>query len=426
MRTTYGVQMVDRILERLEKEIVGGRNTHVTLDRELFNMAIDAWANSGDTRGPSRAEQILQRMEELSTNHSNLQPDICTFNTVINAWAQSKGNVHKSVSRAEQILTQLERRSDETMGRAQQHLKPNTITYTTVMKTLAKCAGGVVDNPTASVNKAEMVLRSMVQRYLDGERNVKPNIMSFNTVIDAAARVGDAERAERLMKLLDYLYRQYGNLDLQPNVHVYTTVINAWARSTRKGAASRAEEILRDMIHRCANGEPHLKPTTITYNTVLHALAKRGTPNTAERAEALLKYMVNSYLEGDHDVQPDNISFNSVIDAWGNCGDSTAPHRAEEILEYMERTTSRTAKMIHKEANNPIQPTVYVYNTLLKAWARSMDKGSADRVEWILWDMQRQYKEEGKYHLKPNTITYNTVIHALAIIQCRYRCLGSQ
>jgi hypothetical protein len=33
-----------------------------------MNTVIDAWANSGDKRGPSRAEQIMRKMEEWS-NH---------------------------------------------------------------------------------------------------------------------------------------------------------------------------------------------------------------------------------------------------------------------------------------------------------------------------------------------------------------------
>lgn len=401
IKTVEGAEMVDKLLERLEKEvqIMGNKNTCTVLSKELYNMALDSWANSGDTvRATSKVENILSRMEEMyKMGMHNLQPDIYTYNTVIYVWAKSgeKG----SALRAEQILAEMQRRCEE---EGESHLKPDTITYTTVIHALSKSS-----DPGAA-KKAEALLRNMVNRYICGERHVKPNPISFNAVADVLANSGDARRAEQVLTLLEELYYNLGNKDMQPHVNIYNTVINAWAKSGEKGSALRAEQILLEMIRRSdQGGEPNLRPNTITYNTVINALAKRGKPGLAERAEALLRNMIQSYFNGEEGIKPDTISFNAAIDAWACSGDSRAPFRAEQILMLMEEMHELSNK------DNAMQPNVNIYNTVLNAWAKSREQGSASRVEQILSDMLRRC-EEGEQHMKPNTVTYNTAIHALA------------
>mmetsp|Transcript_9875 Transcript_9875/g.14278 ORF Transcript_9875/g.14278 Transcript_9875/m.14278 type:complete len:112 (+) Transcript_9875:275-610(+) len=88
-----------------------------------FTSVIDAWANSGDKRGPSRAEQIMRKMDELSKlGDQDLRPNTKTFNAVINAYVKSgdKG----STSKVKQLLAEMEQRSKK-----ENNLKPNTVTH---------------------------------------------------------------------------------------------------------------------------------------------------------------------------------------------------------------------------------------------------------------------------------------------------------
>ena len=401
IKTVEGAEMVDMLLEKLEKEvqIMGIENACTLISKDLYNMALDSWANSGDTfRATCKVENILRRMEEMyKMGMHNLQPDIYTYNTVIYVWAKS--GEERSALRAEQILAEMQRRCEE---EGESHLKPDTITYTTVIHALAKSS-----DPDAA-NKAEALLRSMVNRYICGERNVKPSPISFNAVADVLANSGDARRAEQVLKLLEELYYNLGNKDMQPHVNIYNTVINAWAKSGEKGSALRAEQILLEMIRRSdQGGESNLRPNTITYNTVINALAKRGKPGLAEKAEALLRSMIRRYFNGEECIKPDTISFNAAIDAWACSGDSRAPFRAEQILMLMEEIYELSNK------DKAMQPNVNIYNTVLNAWAKSREQGSASRVEQILSKMLRRC-EEGEQHMRPNTVTYNTAIHALA------------
>jgi hypothetical protein len=60
-----------------------------------------------------------------------------------------------------------------------------------------------------------------------------------------------------------------GDPDVKPNTRTRTSVIDAWAKSSERGAARRAEHILNDMIARYeATGDPDLKPNVHTANAV--------------------------------------------------------------------------------------------------------------------------------------------------------------
>ena len=70
-----------------------------------FSILVDAWAKSGEgVSAAQRAEAILQNMHDLyqRTGKEHLRPTTGIFNAVINAWARSKEMV--GPSRAEQIL----------------------------------------------------------------------------------------------------------------------------------------------------------------------------------------------------------------------------------------------------------------------------------------------------------------------------------
>lgn len=60
-------------------------------DTISFNIMLDALAYSRDYQAPSKAEALLERMNELSKTGANCKPDIVSFNSVLNAWSRSKG-----------------------------------------------------------------------------------------------------------------------------------------------------------------------------------------------------------------------------------------------------------------------------------------------------------------------------------------------
>ncbi len=108
-----------------------------------------------------------------------------------------------------------------------------------------------------------------------------------------------------------------GEVDLKPSCFTYNAVIHALAKSGEAQAATRAENVLQNMVNRHQAGGTDEMPTTINFNTVLGAWAKSNSGRYgAERAEKVLKWMDELRNSGNADIQPDVISFNACI---GKC-----------------------------------------------------------------------------------------------------------
>lgn len=92
-------------------------------------------------------------------------------------------------------------------------------------------------------------------------------------------------------------------------------------------------------------------------------------------------------------------SFNAAMDAFGKIGNPTGVQR---ILRRMEGLrTSGVACFAH------LQPDEFSMSTLATAWAKSQSEEAARKAEAIIQYMDLR-------GLVPNTVTYNSVLHAIA------------
>jgi PPR repeat family len=191
---------------------------------------------------------------------------------------------------------------------------------------------------------------------------------------------------------------------------------NAWNKSGSRYALERSEIILKRMEELCANGRPELRPSTVSYNTVLDCLSQSKDRDSAVKAERLLEYMDEQSNRDDdlwHDsCRPDEFSFNTVLNCWARSRDPMAAQRAEAILEHMERR--------FLDGSASFQPDVMSYNTVLTVWARSKnhDKSSStmgvDKATQLLQRMEKAFQDRTNRLAKPNSVSYNIVMNALA------------
>lgn len=97
-----GAKRAEALLEDMESS----RHDHPQLspNKICFNAVLNAWSKSGVARGAAtRCEDILKRMLSLyETGRDELAPDTTSFNTAIHTLAKSKER--KSESRAEALL----------------------------------------------------------------------------------------------------------------------------------------------------------------------------------------------------------------------------------------------------------------------------------------------------------------------------------
>lgn len=205
------------------------RAAGATPTKSTFNVAIKAYANSGDVSG---AERCIDAMWQ-----AGFTPNAFSFNAVINRCARA-GDVRS----AERWLSLMQDAG----------ATPNQLTFNLVIQayTLAADPAGAVrwfqTMQTAKVPANEKTFSSIVnahaqakdvsgaERWFEASQQdgFKPDVISFNTVINACAQVRDVARGERWLKAMQ-------EAGLQPNQVTFNIMIKAHALSGDAAGAER-------------------------------------------------------------------------------------------------------------------------------------------------------------------------------------------
>jgi len=302
---------------------------------------------------------------------------------------------------------------------------PDTITYNSVINAYANLG---------FANQAENILNDMYRNYKNGENiNAKPDVISFNTVLSGWSKYityTESEKnknyrrnqlyinnaPERAMSILERM-KDLNNhedensiirkIDCQPDSTSYNVVIDCWAKAKRHNSGKQAELLCKQMEF----------PNTITYNTVINAYTNQGKANEAER---VLKEMYQIYKKNKENchpgavtklggsavnaIEPNVKSFNTVLSGWSKSRKKDAPNRVMGILKLMNNLNHTNVK-----------PDVISYNAVIDCWAKAKRKNSGQQAEAILRKMQTK-KDSKNQIIQPNTITYNSVINAYALV----------
>ena len=109
--------------------------------------------------------------------------------------------------------------------------------------------------------------------------------------------------------------------------------------------------------------------------------------------------------QGRKDVCPDTICYGAVINAWAKSREKGAAQRAEEILNHMLK--------LHEGGRKDCCPSTQSFTTVIDAWARSRDKDAPKRAEALLEKMEMLYGQ-GYKDVRPDVISYGAVMNAWA------------
>jgi pentatricopeptide repeat protein len=398
-----------------------------------YNFVVSAWARSQLPNGPERAEWYLRRMEQAEDEVTNdgedhsltdtsegklpripVFADVVTYNSVLHAYASSsprarnRGDegLNNASQHANSILERMETRYRKNK---RPETQPDTLSYSCVLNGFSNAG---------RANDAQMILdKIMSLSELDEWKAcVQPNLICFNTAIDAWAKANDvggaAEKALALLNKMEELSADNMDevhLDLQPDTITYSSVISAFARSGRPDAGDRAEELFQRSLRLYQEGNSSLKPDSATFNTVLGALAKQakalyrkgdGVQSVIERAESLLTRMQEIHEAGDEGVRPCTISYNILLDLYAQI---ERPEKSAGVLKEMRE--------LYNMGNGHVKPDMYSYNGVLNAWANSKCKEGVTEAEKLLSQMEENANND---NMKPNGVSYNTVMKALA------------
>lgn len=226
-------------------------------------------------------------------------------------------------------------------------------------------------------------------------------------------------------------------------------------RSARRGGANKkntkdtldnikeAEGLLRRVIDERHAGNPNAELTTGAYNAIIEGWANAAAnANTdmakaaAHRAEEILIQMQRSSMSmagdfgRDFSIEPNTETFRLVLLAWGNVARSSkesadkifAAHRAWDTLAWMVRQ--------YKSDENTYahaKPDANCFESVMATWAQSGHTLAAERVEELLYILDRLYQAESGNDdvdgvdnafndsvLRPNTRNFDQVLSALA------------
>lgn len=330
---------------------------HTKSWNDSYTIAITAWANSGSFDSGQRAEQLLERMEEM-------------------------------------------------YKRGYRNAKPNVRTYNAVIDTICRSRQGNPEN-------AEALLLKMLHRYEDGDSDLQPDTFSFNAVIQCYTKSKRYDAGDKAISLLERMLSLHEEGVVEPDARSFSHIIEYYSRSSDKEAPMKAERLLKTMVNLYLQDVEHgkhkskLMPNLFSFTAVMTAYT-RTDPNPGLHCEQILELLNYLFASSKYNprLQPNAFVCNCVLDAYSKSGKLQArAQKAEEILSYLEQE--------YGNGQDQMRPTAKTYILTMMCFAKSKEKSKAQKTLNILRRMQEQYRS-GKVSTQPNVQAYSILINAAA------------
>ena len=381
---------------------------NVVPDTISFNLLLKA------QRVPHEAHDILERMISLwkIDGHTNIKPDLISFHTVMNSYANMYLEQNTDIKRADivkAILDLLEKEMDGT------DVQPNTISYNILLHAHS------MDNDN---HMAEQILRDMIDNP-----DIKPDVISFVTCIKAHKVNEQIHEAERMLQNSDlhqngallstYAYNTviralcdkrdlekaeqiFNEMKTKPDIDTCNILIDAFCIQNKPENAHRIlDQLEKSSMEKKTDHKEILRPNSFSYNSIISAYSHKGE---AARAISIIRRMEKQYHDGNPDVYPDTISYNVVLSSYLKGKQSLdSAIKAQRLLTYLENQSNND-----KDA---VKPDIISYTTVMKCWIQSKHKDALNTVNLLLSKIEK-LDDEGK--IKLDAQVYNVFLRAFA------------
>lgn len=335
---------------------------------------------------------LFDVMLDSNKKDEEVAPDKWSFNMVLSILSRS--GAPDLMPRAESVLAKLEAYHEET-GRTEK-TQPNSNTYNSIMSCYPRCG----DRDKAQ--KAFNLLQKMKKLGANGNPFVKPDTISYNIVMNVLAksrRKNAPEKVEELLREMNEEYAKTGDLRIRPDRRSLNTCLEAWAKSGADGADERIMAWITKMREAPESGQNQVSPDMWSYTHYLQALSKAGKPRIGDEAERVLEEMEDLYRKGFTSLKPNVLTFTNVIHCIAVSGQDDAVERALAVLDRMED--------LHSEGFGDVRPNLFTYNCVINAIAKSKRRGKAELALQILRRVQ-------SVALRPGSVSFNNIINACA------------
>ena len=364
-----------------------------------FTSVINAWANTNNGEyAAQRANKVFSQLERLhkETGDPDLKPNTVCLTSLMLAWARS-GSA-KQIKEADQIFTRLKEIQQTVKSEGNGADGISTFSYNNYIYAIAKSS-----LPDAA-DRAESLLNDLLEKKIDGHTGVvTPNDTTWTIVAQAFAQKGDGEGAEKIM-----LRRHEANrnkiCESRPTAFFYNTVLNAWSRRalTSPDAVNSCQRLLDWLEEQSKKENSFIKPDVVSYSITLSAWNRSNDPNATSRSLEILQRMEEQVQRGNVNARPNSVAFNVMMATLAKQKEEGSYLEAVKFLERIEA--------LHKEgAYGPIL-TLHTYNSALSGCAWHGDRKAGEIAENILDRMENN--EEAS--LNPDIYSYNFALAAWA------------
>lgn len=420
--------IVEELLDRMERGVDGAPKPNEwtytagkIVDIVIFNVSLDVssvepfiplylssaviktLARSGRPSAIHKAEDILQRMDT---------PDTFAYSCLIHHWAQSEEE--GAALHADRLLMKLHRiaetvsaendrdaeEDDHGLYDRQQSINgrkalqpPDAMAHATVIHSYARATSPeeVKIAPDRSLDLLRRLVDSLFQN--PRQRNL-PDVMGiFNTVLHICGRSGAGEKAEEVLDLLlsssNHPHQSLPSIPLdrrQLNCTQYTFVIDSWANSGDPNAGQKALRMLRRLE------EAGLEPNARCISSAIEAVSKS---DDNEGVLDLVKRLVTLNKLGDDSTIINSRTFTKAITS----GNAT---NALGVMSYLDEICDKR-----------LGPNTQHVNAVISALSQSNIQGKDQMAFQLFHRMKEEYKD-GNVALRPDVITYTTMISMIA------------
>lgn len=363
---------VERLVKRLVDESEAG-NSKAHPHTADYNWLLEGWARSGEgVFAAERCEQILRQMQARHEDgDQNVQPNLSSFKVVIMAWRQSQTDY--SANRAQRILEWMMELYNK--GKNDQAL-PDSDCFDIVLQSWAR--NRLPDAPT----RAEKLLGMMEEFHRKtNSPKLRPRTLSFNAALSAWAKSKEPDAWKRSLDILSFMEKLdtiEKNDRVAPDLITYHIVLGTLARDTNapKSVATTADAIIRTIQKKSVAGALNWKPDTILFNYAIGLWAKSTTTGAFRKARSILDRQLNLFQNGCMECRPDVVGFTSVI---STC--ASEPGTRTERLKAFNVALSTFQQLVAR-TDEFGEPNHVTYGTMLKACARLLPPGCAERKKW--------------------------------------------
>jgi pentatricopeptide repeat protein len=347
-----------------------------------YNICINAWARTPGPQSPVHAEAILRRMIDLHESGSEIGPSEPAFTSVMNAWANSERN--DAPERVAAILHVM-----EGMAVTNNSSSVNAIPYTILIKAWGRLASRSA--PRKKQECADKILG--VISHME-ERGTTPTAPTHNAIIVA---LHDVWSTHGLFYFLE-LEEKFRDGLVEMNTRTFNCGLNAIATMNKPDQAEQAMTVLQRM-YQYAEKNKNVRPDETTFNIILKVLSKSRSKDAALKANQLLLEMDDMPA-----VKPTYISYLTCIMAWGRSDDPEKFVNVQRLLSHFQET--------HRKRRLGGTLTVSPFNAALSvcAYNNGMPELNSEALSTALGIMEELRKLKS---VRPNQITYASLFQAI-------------